>query len=131
MEKKQANDRYRENEEARRKIFEEEMEIENVEHAETIIDHQAIGKREQNKIRPILINYGIKRNSKRDLKNLVRAKRLRYSEHYPRVSISKNRSRKEREREKTEKETKEKVVKKSTTIPFFFKSKAFCVVNEI
>ena len=91
-EEEQARDRYKEDEVACRKIF-EAMEMENVEQKQLI----RLGKREEYKIRPVLVKL---KDEKAAKEVLVRAKRLRFSEQYAGVFISKDLSRAERGREK-------------------------------
>ena len=92
-EEEQARDRYKEDEIACRKIFVEVMEMENVEQKQLI----RLGKREEYKIRPELVKLKDEEAAK---EVLVRAKRLRFSEQYAGVFISKDLSRAERERKK-------------------------------
>ena len=70
----QARDRYKEDEIACRKIF-EVMEMENIQQKQLI----RLGKREEYKIRPVLVNLKDEEATK---EVLVRAKRLRFSEQY-------------------------------------------------
>ena len=69
------------------------MEMENVEQKQLI----RLGKREEYKIRPVLVKLKDEEAAK---EVLVSAKRLRFSEQYAGVFISKDLSRAEREREK-------------------------------
>ena len=114
-EEEQARDRYKEDEIACRKIF-EVMEMENIEQKQLI----RLGKREEYKIRPVLVK----------LKEvLVRAKRLRFSEQYAGVFISKDLSRAEREREKNlRKELKE--LRENETEEEWYKIKNGKIVKE-
>ena len=89
-EEEQARDRYKEDEIACRKIF-EVMEMENNEQKQVI----RLGKREEYKIRPVLVKLKDEETAK---EVLVRAKRLRFSEQYAGVFISKDLSRAEREK---------------------------------
>ena len=89
-EEEQERDRYKEDEVACRKIF-EVMEMENVEQKQLI----RLGKREEYKIRLVLVKLKDEEAAK---EVLVRAKRLRFSEQYARVFISKDLSRAEREK---------------------------------
>ena len=91
-EEEQARDRYKGYEIVCRKIF-EVMEMENIEQKQLI----RLGKREEYKIRPVLVKLKDEEAAK---EVLVRAKRLRFSEQYAGVFISKDLSRAEREREK-------------------------------
>ena len=89
-EEEQARDRYQEDEIACRKIF-EVMEMENIQQKQLI----RLGKREEYKIRPVLVKLKDEEAAK---EVLVRAKRLRFSEQYSGVFISKDLSRAEREK---------------------------------
>ena len=89
-EEEQARDRYKEDEVAFRKIF-EAMEMENIEQKQL----KRLGKREEYQIRPVLVKLKDEEAAK---EVLVRAKRLRFSEQYAGVFISKDMSRAEREK---------------------------------
>ena len=120
-EEEQARDRYKEDEIACRKIF-EVMEMENIEQKQLI----RLGKREEHKIRPVLVKLKDEEAAK-DV--LVRAKRLRFSEQYAGVFISKDLSRAEREREKNlRKELKE--LRKNETEEEWYKIKNGKIVKE-
>ena len=120
-EEEQARDRYKEDEIACRKIF-EIMEMENIEQKQLI----RLGKREEYKIRPVLVKLKDEEAAKEDL---VRAKRLRFSEQYAGVFISKDLSRAEREREKNlRKELKE--LRKNETEEEWYKIKNGKIVKE-
>ena len=88
----QAKDRYKEDEVACRKIF-EVMEMENIDQKQLII----LGKREEYKIRQVLVKLKDEEVAK---EVLVKAKRLRFSEQYAGVFISKDLSRAGRKSEK-------------------------------
>ena len=116
-----ARDRYTEDEIACRKIF-EVMEMENTEQKQLI----RLGKREEYKIRPVLVKLKDEEAAK---EVLVRAKRLRFSEHYAGVFISKDLIRAEREREKNlRKELKE--LRENETEEEWFKIKNGRIVKE-
>ena len=120
-EEEQARDRYKEDEIACRKIF-EVMEMENIEQKQLI----RLGKREEYKIRPVLVKLKDEEAAK---EVLVRAKRLRFSEQYAGVFISKDLSRAEREREKNlRKELKE--LRENETEEEWYKIKNGKIVKE-
>ena len=120
-EEEQASDRYKEDEVACRKIF-EAMEMENVEQKQLI----RLGKREEYKIRLVLVKLKDEEAAK---EVLVRAKRLRFSEQYAGVFISKDLSRAEREREKNlRKELKE--LRENETEEEWYKIKNGKIVKE-
>ena len=91
-EEEQAKVRYKEDEEAFRKIF-EVREMECTKQKQLI----RLGKREEYKIRPVLVKL---RDKETEIKVLVRAIRLRFSEQYAEVFIYKDLRRVQREREK-------------------------------
>ena len=120
-EEEQARDRYKEDEIDYRKIF-EVMEMENIEQKQLI----RLGKREEHKIRPVLVKLKDEEAAK---EVLVRAKRLRFSEQYAGVFISKDLSRAEREREKNlRKELKE--LRENETEEEWYKIKNGKIVKE-
>ena len=120
-EEEQARDRYKEDEVACRKIF-EEMEMENIEQKQLI----RLGKREEYKIRPVLVKLKDEEAAK---EVLVRAKWLRFSEQYAGVFLSKDLSRAEREREKNlRKELKE--LRENETEEEWYKIKNGKIVKE-
>ena len=120
-EEEQERDRYKEDEIACRKIF-EVMEMENVEQKQLI----RLGKREEYKIIPVLVKLKDEEAAK---EVLVRAKRLRFSEQYAGVFISKDLRRAEREREKNlRKELKE--LRENETEEEWYKIKNGKIVKE-
>ena len=88
----EARERYRDDEEACRTIF-EGIGVEQVEQKRLI----RLGKREENKNRPVLVKLG-KEETTREI--LMKAKRLRNYELYSKIFIAKDQSREEREKEK-------------------------------
>ena len=98
------------------------MEMENIEQKQLI----RLGKRDEYKIRPVLVKLKDEEAAK---EVLVRAKRLRFSEQYAGVFISKDLSRAEREREKNlRKELKE--LRENETEEEWYKIKNGKIVKE-
>ena len=91
--REEARERYREDEEACRIIFEEGIGVEQVEQKQLI----RLGKREENKTRPVLVKLG-KEETTREI--LMKVKRLRNSELYSIFFITKDQSKEEREKKK-------------------------------
>ena len=91
-ESEEARERYRDDEEACRTIF-EGIGVQQVEQKQLI----RLGKREENKTRPVLVKLGKEENAR---EILMKAKRLRNSEQYSRIFIAKDQSKEEREKEK-------------------------------
>ena len=88
----EARERYREDEEACRTIF-EGIGVEQVEQKKL----NRLRKREENKTRPVLVKLGKEENAR---EILMKAKRLRNSELYSRIFIAKDKSKEKREKEK-------------------------------
>ena len=86
--REEARERYRDDEEACRTIF-EGIGVEQVEQKQLI----RLGKREENKTRPVLVKLGKEENAR---EILMKAKRLRNSEQYSRIFITKDQSKEER-----------------------------------
>ena len=86
--REEARERYREDSEACRTIFEEGTGVQQVEQKQLI----RLGKREENKTRPVLVKLG-KEETAREIR--LKAKRLRNSEVYSRVFIVKDQSKEE------------------------------------
>ena len=91
--REEAIERYREDKEACRTIFVEGIRVQQIEQKKI-----RLGKREENKTRPVLVKLG-KQETAREI--LITAKRIRYSEQYSRVFIAKDQSKEEREEPKT------------------------------
>ena len=91
--KEAAKDRYMEDEENCKKIFTEELEVQNI-HIEKVI---RIGRADPNKVRPLMVKMGSEEEKSKILQN---TKKLRYSEEFVRVYLARDLTEKEREKDR-------------------------------